>query len=310
MKIKTRGDEVDITLGTRFVEVYAGSRYAPVVFMEAISEPVVDGDMVSWMAKDIVTGEQVRYGMNQKHWQYSPALCLIDSIVFNEKIMPFRPWPIEVLSKGVFMNKKVFKRSNIEENMHQENKISQALKKFFTKDTSKVKEAEKLYRSLSKTRFDNLHFRVHELSEGISVIEQVINGWWKQRYLLNEDTCRAYEIMDEERTFVNFTTDNIDWKSLESLPEYMKEQAHRLSALYPSFILSFKNGVAEVSWQLNPDGRYYRDDDGYGMTDDEETTIYGFIDTEMNVLVKFQYIGKDWERLKEMRCEAERKLRK
>ena len=310
MRIKTRGDEVDITLGTRFVEVYAGSRFGPVVFMEAISEPEVEDDIVSWMAKDIVTGEQVRYGVNLKHWQYSPALCLIDSIVFNEKIVPFRPWPIEVLSNGVFMNKKVFKRSNIEENMHQENKMSQVLKKFFTKDTSKVKEAEKLYRSLSKTRFDKLHFRVHELSEGISVIEQVINGWWKQRYLFNEDTCRAYEIMDEGMTFTNFTTDDIDWNSLESLPDYMIERARRLSALFPTFVSCFQNGVAKVSWQLNPDGRYYRDDDGYGMTDDEETTVYGFIDTEMNVLVKFQYIGNDWERLKEMRREAERKLRK
>lgn len=51
-------------------------------------------------------------------------------------------------------------------------------------------------------------------------------------------------------------------------------------------------------------------DDGYGMTDDEETTVYGFIDTEMNVLVKFQYIGDDRERLKEMRHEAERKAKK
>ena len=150
MKIKTRGEEVDITLGARFVEVYAGSRFGPVVFMEATSEPEVDGDMVSWMARNLVTGEKVSYGVHLKYWQYSPALCLIDSIVFNEKIMPFRPWPIEVVSKGVFMDKKVFKRSNIEENMHQENKMSQVLKRFFTKNTSKVKEAEKLYRLLSK----------------------------------------------------------------------------------------------------------------------------------------------------------------
>ena len=116
--------------------------------------------------------------------------------------------------------------------------------------------------------------------------------------------------MDEEKKFVNFTTDDVDWKSLESLPEYMKERAQRLSALFPSFVLCFQDGVAEVHWQLNPGGRYYRDDDGYGMTDDEEITVYGFIDADMNVLVKFQYIGNDWERLKELRFEAERKLRK
>ena len=311
MKIKTRGEEIEITLGTRFIEVYAGSKYGPVVFMEATSDPVIKEDMVSWMARNIVTGEVVRYGVNLKYWQYSPALCMIDSAVFNEKIVPFRPWPMKVVGAGVFRNKKVFKRSKIKEvNMQQENGITRVLKRPSTKDTSKVKEAEILYRSLSKTRFDKLQFRIHELNEGISVIEQVIGGWWKQRYLMDENNFRAYEIMDEETLFVNFTTDDIDWRSLESLPEYMKERAQRLSALFPTFVLRFQNGVAELHWQLNPDGRYYRDDDGYGMTDDEEITVYGFIDADMNVLVKFQYIGDDRERLEEMRREAERILRK
>lgn len=116
--------------------------------------------------------------------------------------------------------------------------------------------------------------------------------------------------MNEDTTFISFTTDDIDWKSLESLPDYMIERARRLSALFPTFVLRFQNGVAEVHWQLNPDGRYYRDDDGYGMTDDEETTVYGFIDAEMNVLEKFQYIGNDRERLKKMRRVAEQKLGK
>ena len=77
----------------------------------------------------------------------------------------------------------------------------------------------------------------------------------------------------------------------------MKECAQRLSALFLTFVIRFQNGVAELHWQLNPDGRYYRDDDGYGMTDDEEITVCGFIDADMNVLVKFQYIGDDMQRL-------------
>ena len=310
MKIKTRGDEVDITLGTRFVEVYAGSKFGPVVFMEATSEPEVDGDMVSWMARDVVTGEVVRYGVNLKQWQYSPALCLIDSAVFNEKIVPFRHWPMVVVSEGVFENNKKFKRRKIKENMSVDNRTAQVVKDISTKEISKEKQAEELYVLLSSTRFNDWRYKISELGEEISVIMQCIGGWWKQRYLVDENKSLAYEIMDEDMTFTNFTTDDIDWNSLESLPDYMKERARRLSALFPTFVSCFQNGVAKVSWQLNPDGRYYRDDDGYGMTDDEETTVYGFIDTQMNVLVKFQYIGCDWERLKEMRCEAERKLRK
>lgn len=194
--------------------------------------------------------------------------------------------------------------------MSVDNRTAQVVKDISTKDIMKEKQAKELHVLLSSTRFNDWRYEIDELGEEISVIKQCIGGWWKQRYLMDENSFRAYEIMDEGMTFTNFTTDDIDWNSLESLPDYMIERARRLSALFPTFVSCFQNGVAKVSWQLNPDGRYYRDDDGYGMTDDEETTVYGFIDTEMNVLVKFQYIGDDWERLKEMRREAERKLRK
>ena len=63
-----------------------------------------------------------------------------------------------------------------------------------------------------------------------------------------------------------------------------------------------------MDWQLNPDGRYYQDDDGYGMTDDEEIEIYGFIDTNGNVLVKFRAIN-DSSELETMRKEAEEKVK-
>lgn len=49
----------------------------------------------------------------------------------------------------------------------------------------------------------------------------------------------------------------------------------------------YKNGVAEVEWQLNPDGMYYRDEDGFGMTDDEEIKLYGAIDRKGKVVKKF-----------------------
>ena len=77
-----------------------------------------------------------------------------------------------------------------------------------------------------------------------------------------------------------------------------------ISLPFPSFIRGFYNGVAQVDWQLNPDGRYYMDDDGFGMTNDVEIEIYGFIDKEGNVLVKFRTI-KDSSELETMRKEAE-----
>lgn len=169
---------------------------------------------------------------------------------------------------------------------------------------------EKLYMVLSTMEFTRNEYRVSELDEGMYVIEQVICGWWKQRYLIDNKKYRAYEIMNGNMDFVNFTTDDIDWDSIQQLPEKAKMRAQELDAQFPTFIRGFRKGVAEVSWQLNPDGRYYMDDDGFGMTSDEEITVYGYIDAEMNVLVKFQYIDKNWKRLDKMRREAEKALKK
>ncbi len=165
--------------------------------------------------------------------------------------------------------------------------------------------AERLYTLLSESDFSGRNYRTDEYGDNMRIIEESIDGWWKQRYLLDDEKHCAYEIMNTGLRFVNFSSDDIDWESLKSLPKDAVGRAHWLSALYPSFVRQFKNGVAEVSWQLNPDGRYYMDDDGFGMTDDEEITIYGFIDRQMNVLVKFRYINDDWDQLKQMRAEAE-----
>ena len=64
---------------------------------------------------------------------------------------------------------------------------------------------EKLYMVLSAMDFTRNGYRVNELGEGMSVIEQVIWGWWKQHYLIDNKNCRAYEIMDGNMDFVNFT---------------------------------------------------------------------------------------------------------
>lgn len=51
------------------------------------------------------------------------------------------------------------------------------------------------------------------------------------------------------------------------------------------------------------------DEDGFGMTDDEEVEIYGFIDMKGKVLVKFRNI-EDYGELEVMRKQAEEIVRK
>ena len=170
----------------------------------------------------------------------------------------------------------------------------------------KVLSEAELYIMLNDEKYKHGSYETRDLGEGMAVIGETMWGWWKHRFLINHNTKCAYEFMDKDQNLVTVTEDDIDWESLKNLPEDAIGRARALSFHFPSFIRQYKNGVAEVSWQLNPDGRYYMDEDGYGMTDDEEITIYGFIDQNAKVVVKFKNINECYGELDKMRKEAER----
>lgn len=170
-------------------------------------------------------------------------------------------------------------------------------------------EAQKLYTELNTEKYRQRSYEVQDLDEDMAVINESMWGWWKPRYLLNHNTRCAYEFIDSNQLLLTVTENDIDWDSLSDLPEDAIGRARALSFHFPSFIRHFENGVAEVSWQLNPDGRYYMDEDGYGMTDDEEITIYGFIDQQAKVVVKFMNINECYGELDKMRKEAENIVR-
>lgn len=165
---------------------------------------------------------------------------------------------------------------------------------------------EKLYALLQTDTYKTDLYETWDLGEGMAVLHKSMMGWYKPRFLLDHNKKTAIEFMDSYERLVTVTENDIDWTSLKKLPEDVVYVAQCLSFHYPSFIRGFKNGVARVDWQLNPDGRYYMDDDGFGMTDDVEIEIYGFIDKTGNVLVKFRAINDDKE-LIAMRKEAEEK---
>ena len=167
---------------------------------------------------------------------------------------------------------------------------------------------EKLYELLQTDTYKTDVYQYRDLGEGMAVLHKNFWGWYKPWMVLNHNKKTAFEFMNDGEKLVTVTEDDIDWKSLKKLPEDAICRAKWLSFHFPSFICGFKNGVAQVDWQLNPDGRYYMDDDGYGMTADEEIEIYGFIDTEGHVLVKFQWVD-DYKKLELLRKEAEEIVR-
>lgn len=166
--------------------------------------------------------------------------------------------------------------------------------------------SEALYAELRGGKYSDYPFHTRHLGEGMAVVEEVVFGYWKPRYLLDNKAGRAFEFMDDGERLATVGLDDIEWGTLEGLPGEVLERARRLSAHFPTMVGRFEHGVAEVSWTLNPDGMYYMDDDGYGMTDDEEVKVYGYIDRSGRVSAKFRRIN-DYSELKAMRAEAEAK---
>lgn len=148
---------------------------------------------------------------------------------------------------------------------------------------------EKMYQILISDKYGEKDYQRRGLGEGMEVINQVIWGWWKPRFLLNHNLKTAYEWMWPNQQLAIVDQEHIDWESMKNLPEEAVRTLHAYSFQFPSFIRGFQNGIARVDWQLIPDGRYWMDDDGFGMTSDIELNIYGFIDKEANIISKFRY---------------------
>ena len=150
-----------------------------------------------------------------------------------------------------------------------------------------MSEEEKLYRELCFSQYQGLPLVQNDLGEDMALVTQVIGRYWKPRYLMDKEARCAYEFMSIDEVLQIVTDEDIDWDSMKGLPQDAFDRAKAHSFHFPGHVYQYKNGVAEVEWQLNPDGMYYRDDDGFGMTDDEEINLYGAIDRKGKVVKKF-----------------------
>ena len=178
--------------------------------------------------------------------------------------------------------------------------LNRLLKKLASGETLE----EALYKKLTEKKLSENLYKTGELGEGMGVVYQLINGWWKPRYILNNKTKTAFEFMSRGQYLMTVKEEDIEWSTLKKLPEDVQNNARTQFAMYPTFVEGFSNGVARVRWQINPDGRYWMDDDGFDMTSDVEVEIYGYINKEGKVVGKFRlpcekYKNVDYRKLAE-----------
>lgn len=147
-----------------------------------------------------------------------------------------------------------------------------------------------LYQNLTSPQYKTRPYYQSDLGEDMILVSQVICDYIKPRYLMDCRTKRAVEFMDKAQRLLTVTDDDIDWRSLKRVKdEDAIDVARYRLFIYPGDISRYENGMAEVRWEINPDGRFYCDEDGFGMTGDVEINLYGVIDRKGKVVKKFTY---------------------
>lgn len=73
--------------------------------------------------------------------------------------------------------------------------------------------------------------------------------------------------------------------------EWIKELEFSLNnkTQFRFWIHAYKDGKASVEWTLQPDGRYFADEDGFGAENCEEITLHSYLDTNGAFTEPFKY---------------------
>lgn len=144
---------------------------------------------------------------------------------------------------------------------------------------SMKQDPKRIYADLEKWKGD---YAVYENGEDMAVMEHRGRGGM---YMVNHRTREAWLVKTYYGDLVAWTTADVDMKSLEGVKN--TGYARNMVAAYGFHVGGFRNGMALVSWTLQPEGSYYADEDGFGMTDDEEVKVYGVVDSSCRMRYPF-----------------------
>lgn len=115
-------------------------------------------------------------------------------------------------------------------------------------------------------------------------------------FLVNKNKKNAWELVDENGYLSLWDASAFEVYTILGIPEcnkfnLPKEIRRSVLGRRVNFYFGFdefKNGVTYVTWTIQPDGQFYADSGGFGITNDQEINLYAFIDKDANILIPFQ----------------------
>ena len=102
-----------------------------------------------------------------------------------------------------------------------------------------------------------------------------------------DHTYRVAEHCEEIARSLGMSDEEIDFESIDKLEN--SHNAHTRDIDYAGINrwTNCKNGLIALSWMLYPDGRYFADEDGFGMEDNDEVTVYCVMNEDLEVIRPF-----------------------
>lgn len=144
---------------------------------------------------------------------------------------------------------------------------------------------QELYKLISYDLKSEKRYLFSNLGEGMGIVR---DNKSEQVFLLNDNIKGAWELITADRRLSIWNLSDLDLASILYMPDIPKELAIHFCVDYHFEVSTFQNGVASVSWMIQPD--YFCDDNVgcFGMEEDKEIILVAFIDQRANILVPFQ----------------------
>ena len=122
-------------------------------------------------------------------------------------------------------------------------------------------------------------------------------------FFANSHTGKARQLLDENSNLVGFEDRDFDWEKLKAVEHPYDVNHKHVDYGGLGRYSDFRDGVCCLCWMLYPDGRYFADEDGYGMEDNEEENVYCIIDSNLRIVIPWQPMtdGEMAEKMREAR---------
>ena len=144
-----------------------------------------------------------------------------------------------------------------------------------------------IHLTMNKKKFKD----AYDIGENMAVL----SGEGKSYTIINKETGKARQLVSEDGTLL-VAGGEIDFDAINNgCPDFNGCKSVRY---WFGRYDNFRNGVCAICWTVYPDGRYFADEDGFGMEDNDEENAYCIINKDLEIIVPFQPMDDVKEMLK------------